>query len=115
MKLIYLAVPALIAHAGFALAQSSQFGPENLATLDSDGDETVSKAEYDAFVGFAFETMDKDNSGDLSPDEVDDYVAGDAFRMLDDDGNGLVSLNEFSAEMEEDFSDADQDGDGILD
>ncbi len=115
MKLRFLAIPIFVACAGSALAQSNQLGPADLTALDTDGDGTVSKAEYDAFAGFAFETMDKDGSGELSPDEVDDFVVGDAFKMLDDDGNGSVSMSEFTAEMDGDFASADEDGDGALD
>ena len=88
---------------------------EEIVRSVTDPQTPVSKAEYDAFAGFAFETMDKDGSGELSPDEVDDFVVGDAFKMLDDDGNGSVSMSEFTAEMDGDFASADEDGDGALD
>ncbi len=114
MKFTYLALPVLIAVAAPAFAEDLTMDVTDLAALDENGDGVVSKEEFDAFTGFAFETIDKDGSGDLSPDEVDDFVIGDAFDMLDDDGNGVVSISEFSAEMEGDFATADQDGDGAI-
>jgi Ca2+-binding EF-hand superfamily protein len=114
MKLKYLAVPALVAFALPALAQQPALNESHLKALDSNGNGAISKSEFDAFSDFAFEKMDKDGNNMLSPDEVDDYVIGDAFDMLDDDGDGAVSAGEFASQMEEDFNTADKDGDGIL-
>jgi Ca2+-binding EF-hand superfamily protein len=113
-KLTLVSLSACIAFALPAVAEQIDINDGNLNALDANGDGAVSKAEFDTFTGFAFEKMDKDGDGSLSPDEVDDHVVGDAFNMLDDDGNGSVSSGEFSSQMEEDFKAADKDGDGLL-
>jgi hypothetical protein len=113
MKQTIFTVPLLIALGLPAMAQQT-FDAIVLGNLDKNGDEIVSKAEFDAFADFAFEAIDTDGDGALSPDEVDDHLAGDAFKMLDDDGDGRVSQSEFKSELNEDFSDADKDGDGQL-
>ena len=114
MKNQFLLLASILAVAAPAYAEGLAIDEGDLIALDADGDGAVSKAEYDTFVGFAFEQIDKDGSGALSADEVDDHVVGDAFKMLDDDGDGLVSAREFTAQMNEDFAAADQDGDGSL-
>ncbi len=114
MKLLMFAISVLIACAGPALSEQVVLDEGDLAALDQDGDGVVSKAEFEDFAKFAFEQIDKDSSGALSPDEVDDYLIGDAFKILDDDRNGTVSASEFSTQLNEDFTAADKDGNGAL-
>lgn len=96
------------------LAQQAGLNESHLNALDKDGDGAISKEEFSTFSDFAFEKMDDNGDGSLSPDEVDDHVIGDAFDMLDDDGNGVVSEQEFMDQMNDDFTTSDKDGDGIL-
>jgi Ca2+-binding EF-hand superfamily protein len=55
--------------AGSAGAQVERTG-DYLARMDADGDGRVSQAEYVAWMGYAFEGMDRDRDGVLSPDEL---------------------------------------------
>ena len=114
MKLTYIAVALTTALAAPAVAQQISMNDSHLNALDKDGDGAISKTEYDAFTGFAFEKMDRNKDSVIAPDELDDHLIGDAFQMLDDDGNGSISEAEFMLQMEEDFTAADQDGDGVL-
>lgn len=98
-----------------ALAEGAAIDGGELIALDANGDGAVAKSEYDTFLGFAFEQIDKDGSGTLSADEIDDHVPGDAFKIQNDDGDGSLSASEFTAQMDEDFSTASKDGDGSLD
>ena len=114
MKLTYLAVSMIAVFAAPATAQQVSMNESHLNALDKDGDGAISKTEYDAFTGFAFEKMDRNKDSVIAPDELDDHLIGDAFQMLDDDDNGSISEAEFMLHMEEDFKAADQDGDGVL-
>ncbi len=115
MKSAFLAIPLVVTFSAPAVAQSNNIDDIDLRALDTDGDGAVSSAEFAAFAEFAFDAIDKNSDGSLSPDEVDDHVVGDAFRLLDDDGSGSVSAAEFSSQLEDDFREADEDGDGKLD
>ncbi|MEM1350844.1 MAG: EF-hand domain-containing protein [Pseudomonadota bacterium] len=114
MNIRIIAISALAAVAMPAIAQNVALDDSHLNMLDKDGDGAVSKAEFDEFANFAFEAIDDNGDGTLSPDEVDDHVTGDAFGMLDDDEDGSVSASEFASQMDEDFESADRDGDGVL-
>ncbi len=114
MKLIYLAVPLMASLAVPVAAQQNPLDESHLNALDKNGDGAISKEEFNTFADFAFQKMDTNNDSVIAPDELDDHLVGDAFDILDDDGNGSVSEDEFMLQMNEDFADADKDGDGVL-
>ncbi len=74
-----------------------------LAKMDVDGDGRVSLAEYQAWMSYAFDGMDRDGDGVLSPAEQ----PGGKGRAL--------SRNGHLARLAERFGRQDADGDGFLD
>ena len=97
-----LALPAL------AAAQVTQTG-EYLAKMDSDGDGRVSLSEYQAWMGYAFDGMDRDRNGVLTADELpggkgravtrDEHLTrlADRFRRQDANGDGFLDAKELAA------------------
>ena len=60
---------ALLA-ASLALAAQVRDAGGYLARMDADGDGRVSLAEYQAWMGYGFDAMDRDHDGVLSPPEL---------------------------------------------
>lgn len=114
MKSFLISVPAVLLLATSAIAQQNGLNETHLQALDADGDASISMQEFGAFSDFAFEQMDTDKNGSLSKSEVDAHADENAFGRADADGNGSVSSSEFRSRMEQNFKDADKDGDGIL-
>ena len=91
-----------------ALAQVSQTG-EYLAKMDADGDGRVSLAEYQDWMSYAFDGMDRDGDGVLSPHEQpggrgkaltrDQHLARLAARFVrqDANGDGFLDARELAA------------------
>lgn len=85
-----------------AVAQVARPG-DYLARMDADGDRRVSLAEYQAWMGYAFERMDRDGDGTLAAGELPG-------------GRGRpVSLAAHRASLTAAFRRQDRDGDGFLD
>ncbi|WP_062353622.1 EF-hand domain-containing protein [Pseudoxanthomonas mexicana] len=82
---------------------------EYLARMDTDGDGRVSLAEYQAWMSYAFDGMDRNRDGVLSVDELpggrgkpitrDAHLAQLAarFKRQDVDGDGFLSEKELAA------------------
>ena len=99
---------ALAALAGAAGAQVTGTG-DYLAKMDVDGDGRVSLAEYQDWMSYAFDAMDADRDGVLSPSEQPGGKGraitreehrtrlADRFRRQDLDGNGFLDARELSA------------------
>ncbi|MFP7723384.1 EF-hand domain-containing protein [Lysobacter sp. A3-1-A15] len=80
-----------------------------LARMDADGDGWVSLAEYQHWMGYAFERMDLDGDGTLSPHELPGgrgravtrqahlATLADAFRRQDVNGDGALDARELAA------------------
>ncbi|OHE88388.1 MAG: hypothetical protein A2579_01690 [Lysobacterales bacterium RIFOXYD1_FULL_69_11] len=97
-----------LAAAGLAPAQVRDTG-DYLARMDSDGNGAVSLAEYQQWMGYAFERMDRNGDGTLSPDELPGgrgravtrqahlATLAAAFRRQDVDGNGVLDARELAA------------------
>lgn len=73
-RCLVLAVALGIATAGAdafaAQAQSVRRTTDYLERMDADGDGRVSLAEYQAWMGYGFDAMDRDRDGALSPAEL---------------------------------------------
>jgi hypothetical protein len=91
-----------------ALAQVTQTG-DYLAKMDADGDGRVSVAEYQAWMSYGFDGMDRDRDGVLAPAEQPGGKGGaltraqhlsrlaERFARQDVDGNGFLDARELSA------------------
>ena len=68
---IFVVLSAVVCMACPALASAQvQATSDYLARMDSDSDGRVSLAEYQAWMGYAFERMDLDHDGLLTADEL---------------------------------------------
>jgi len=91
-----------------AMAQVNATG-DYLARMDTDGDGRVSLAEYQAWMSYAFDGMDRNRDGVLSADELpggrgkpitrEAHLAQLAarFKRQDADGDGFLSEKELAA------------------
>jgi hypothetical protein len=85
-----------------ATAQVTQTG-EYLAKMDADGDGRVSLAEYQDWMSYAFDAMDRNGDGVLTPDELPG-------------GKGpAVTREAHRARLADRFGRQDANGDGFLD
>lgn len=85
-----------------AFAQVTQTG-DYLARMDTDGDGRVSLAEYQDWMGYAFDGMDRDGDGVLAPHELPG-------------GKGpAVTREAHRARLAERFGKQDANRDGFLD
>lgn len=99
--------PGLLLCAGLLLAAGAAAQVERtgdyLARMDTDGDSRVSPAEYVAWMGYAFEQMDRDGDGVLATAELPG-------------GKGKpITLVEHRRRLAERFARQDANGDGYLD
>ena len=91
-----------------AFAQVTQTG-EYLAKMDADGDGRVSLAEYQAWMSYAFDGMDRNGDGVLAPDEQPGGKGAslsrgqhltrlaERFRKQDVDRDGFLDARELAA------------------
>jgi hypothetical protein len=97
-----LLAAACLALPSAAFAQVTQTG-EYLAKMDRDGDGRVSLAEYQDWMSYAFDAMDRNGDGVLTPDELPG-------------GKGTAITREVHrARLAERFGKQDANGDGYLD
>lgn len=94
--------------AGAALAQVDA-APDYLARMDADRDGRVSLLEYQDWLSYAFDAMDRDRDGVLAPVELPGgrgppvarapYRArlAEAFRRQDRNGDGFLDARELAA------------------
>ena len=99
---VRLLLPLLLGLPAAAPAQVTATA-DYLARMDVDGDGRVSLAEYQDWMSYAFDAMDRDGDGVLSPAEQ----PGGKGRPL---GRG-----EHRARLADRFARQDADGDGFLD
>ena len=96
---------ALSAAAGAQVTRTSEY----LEKMDADGDGRVSLAEYQAWMSYAFDGMDRNADGVLSPDELpggkgraltrDEHLRrlAERFRKQDSSGDGFLDARELAA------------------
>ena len=114
---IRLGLLCLLALPGWLQAQASADGAQPavettggyLQRMDSDGDGRVSLAEYQAWMSYAFEGMDRNRDGTLSADELpggrgkpitrEAHLAqlAERFRRQDVDRDGFLGEKELAA------------------
>lgn len=92
-----------------ALAAQVREPADYLARMDADRDGRVSLPEYQAWMGYAFEAMDRDHDGVLSAAELPGGKGAalsraghrariaERFRRQDGDGDGFLSARELAA------------------
>ncbi len=144
-KLLLAAALAGTTMAGLACAQTAPEAPRptgrGMARADGDGDGRVSKAEYVARADERFARMDKNGDGQLSADEMAprremaappappagaDMAAPAAapaagamrsrmIERLDTNHDGMISRDEYRAQVAERFDRLDTNHDGFLD
>ena len=102
-----LTVAALLWPA-LATAQVTAAG-DYLSRMDTDGDGRVALAEYQAWMGYAFEHMDTNHDGLLTADELPGgkgktlslvehrEMLAAMFRRQDADGDGFLNAKELAA------------------
>ena len=93
------AASSFAAFAGGPVASSGDY----LARMDTDGDRRVSLAEFQAWMGYAFERMDRNGDGVVSVDE------------LPGRRGKPVSIAEHRASLAATFAKQDRNHDGVLD
>ena len=103
----------LIAVAG-ALALSAAAMAQGLPAMDANGDGAVDRAEFDAYVTTTFTTMDANGDGYVTEAESATLMPGDLYASANTNGDDGISLQEFQAQGEKDWSAADKDGDNVL-
>ncbi|MEX1035324.1 MAG: EF-hand domain-containing protein [Sneathiella sp.] len=98
---------------------------ERFSKLDKDGSGTVSIEEMTVRRKEFFDKLDKDKSGAISKEEAKAFRESmhesrkerhstRLLEILDTDGNGTVSSDEFAAASSQRFEAADSNGDGVL-
>lgn len=113
MRTFLIACAGALTLAGAALAQDLNTG--HLAAIDTNGDGTVDKAEFDAFVAAAFTKLDANGDGYLTLVEASAGGITEAqFAVVNTNGDDGLSLAEFQAATAADFAAADKDGTGAL-
>jgi hypothetical protein len=103
----------LIALAG-ALALSAAAMAQGLPAIDANGDGAVDRAEFDAYVASSFAAMDANDDGYITEAESAAYMPADLYASANSNGDDGISLQEYQAQGERDWTTADKDGDGIL-
>lgn len=93
------------AAAGAQVTRTSDY----LARMDTDGDGKVSLVEYQAWMSYAFDAMDRNRDGELAPDEQPgskgraitrtqhQQQLAERFRKQDTNRDGFLSARELAA------------------
>lgn len=100
----------LLPHAPACLAQGAVHGTgDYLARMDADGDARVSLVEYQDWLSYAFDAMDRNRDAQLTADELPGGKGkalgrvehrrrlAETFRRQDANGDGYLSTRELAA------------------
>ena len=105
----------IIAGAAMLAFGTAQAGPMK---ADKDGDARVSEAEYERWRAKRYAKWDTDGDGTITRAEWMENKGGNnperAFDRADEDGDGQLSQAEVSARIAKEFLKRDADGDGYL-
>lgn len=109
----------------YAAAAGMAFGAgaerlDSIATMelsDKNKDGRIDHEEFHQRITEVFFFADVDKDGQLTIVEIEAVVSitPEAFKRADRDGNGKLSLYEFTYTMHRDFDAADKNGDGVID
>ncbi|MBC7203548.1 MAG: EF-hand domain-containing protein [Pusillimonas sp.] len=117
LKTIFAAMAGIvIAGPASAQSQNQQGGltPEHFAQLDRNGSGGVSKAEYEQFMRESFAKMDANGDKRLTKNETVNVLTAEQFDSVDVNKDGVVTEEEFMAQVTRDFDRYDYDKDGVL-
>jgi Ca2+-binding EF-hand superfamily protein len=114
-------------------AQANEGGKELFQKMDTDGDGKISRDEHAAGVRRMHEKMDADKDGKVTASEMDaarDKIVGkkgakemkgkphmsaaEKIKVIDTDGDGVLTADEHAAGARTMFEKMDADGDGFL-
>ena len=93
-------------------AQAQTIGGVQLSVIDANDDGAVSRQEFDLYGARAFQALDTNGNGLLSPAEMEGKFDVGA---VDADGDGSVTRQEFGRQLSADFAAADRDGNDLID
>lgn len=112
MHRLLIAVAGFLALSGAALAQD--ITSAHLAAVDANGDGAVDATEFETYMVAAFRTIDKDGNGYVTLVEAEGFMSPEQFAAANTNGDDGLSRDEFVAAAEADFARADLDADGKL-
>ena len=120
MKTLALVTAIILCQYAGALAQ--QPGSQQPAAmyqgqmdrLDVNSSKTVDRSEYEAFMGTAFVSLDKNKDGNLKADETVQILTVEQFTLTDANHDGRITKSEFMQRVMADFATADRDRNGNL-
>jgi EF hand len=117
-KWIWVAALSLLSQAaGVYRARAEPGGPERFVTLDTNGDGTVTTAEFVTGALKRWAQSDTDGNGKVSEGELAAQFAAHAqerFLRMDENGDGVIQRSEASRMPDARFGELDTDASGTL-
>ncbi|MEM8785021.1 MAG: calcium-binding protein [Pseudomonadota bacterium] len=120
LSLLGFTMGSALAEKGGPGRQGANF-QERMAEVDTDGDGTVTRAEFDAAGSARFASVDADGNGSVSLAEFEAQAETKKaerrkrmFDRLDSDGNGELTDGEMRARGARMFEAVDADADGVI-
>ncbi|MBY3156832.1 EF-hand domain-containing protein [Rhizobium laguerreae] len=118
MKTLALVTTFILCQCVGAVAQQQQqpgsMYQGQMDRLDTNTSKSVDRSEYEAFMGTAFVSLDKNKDGSLQFEETVQILTVEQFALTDANQNGRVSRSEFMQRVMADFATADRDRDGNM-
>lgn len=119
---------AALAAASLLSAFGASAGDDKMQSMDADNNGAISATEHSAGARQIFDTMDADHDGRVTAAEIDalrasmssgdapkpQVSAADRIRMIDTDGDGVLTAAEHDAGAQAMFTKMDVNGDGSL-